>query len=390
MTVMIGLDAGYDPTWPAGFLYVRNVVRTLASLPSGERPEVRLLPVNTASIERLEDLFDHDFVSIAGGTSPKLMGRRLKRRFIQPLTGRPLDRAFTNLDATFPGFGRPIPRVTQVDWIPDFQHVHLRELFSDKEVRARDRRFASIAARRGVVVLSSDAARADFVDRYPDAAAEPRVWRFVTQLTEKERTGANPRPRFGLPDFFLHVANQFWAHKEHDTLFKALVRLRQTGLTPTVVCTGLMEDARNPGHVEDLIRFVEREGLGEQVRFLGMLDRADQISVMRYSAAVVQPSRFEGWSTVVEDAKAVGRPIVLSDLAVHREQEPGASFFQVGSAASLAATLEDVLPRLRPGPDEAVEAAARAATNERTVRAARLFVEIMNEAIAIDHTTAAE
>ena len=36
----------------------------------------------------------------------------------------------------------------------------------------------------------------------------------------------------------------------------------------------------------------------------------------------MQPSLFEGWSTVVEDAKCLNKFIFLSDLPVHREQNP--------------------------------------------------------------------
>jgi glycosyltransferase involved in cell wall biosynthesis len=58
------------------------------------------------------------------------------------------------------------------------------------------------------------------------------------------------------------------------------------------------------------------------------------------SVAVVNPSLFEGWSTTVEEARALGVPMVLSDLPVHKEQAEGiAHFFDRTSAASLANAL---------------------------------------------------
>jgi hypothetical protein len=41
---------------------------------------------------------------------------------------------------------------------------------------------------------------------------------------------------------------------------------------------------------------------------------------MKHAQAIIQPSLFEGWSTVVEDAKAMNQTIILSDLRVHKEQ----------------------------------------------------------------------
>jgi glycosyltransferase involved in cell wall biosynthesis len=81
---------------------------------------------------------------------------------------------------------------------------------------------------------------------------------------------------------------------------------------------------------------------------------------MRGSIAVLQPSLFEGWSTVVEDARVVGRPVILSDIAVHREQNPpGARFFAGESAVALARELGEAWSSYPAGPDSGREAAAR-------------------------------
>jgi glycosyltransferase involved in cell wall biosynthesis len=111
-----------------------------------------------------------------------------------------------------------------------------------------------------------------------------------------------------------------------------------------------------------------------------MVSRADQIEIFRKAAAVVQPSRFEGWSTVVEDAKAVGRPMLLSDIPVHLEQAPEETFFKVGSHEDLASVLEVMLLSLEPGPDKQSEAAAAEASADRGRRAAERFMEIAHEA----------
>jgi hypothetical protein len=41
---------------------------------------------------------------------------------------------------------------------------------------------------------------------------------------------------------------------------------------------------------------------------------------MKYALAVLQPSLFEGWSTVIEDAKSMNQWVIASDITVHREQ----------------------------------------------------------------------
>jgi hypothetical protein len=53
---------------------------------------------------------------------------------------------------------------------------------------------------------------------------------------------------------------------------------------------------------------------------LGLIDRRKQLKLMQHSKAVIQPSLFEGWSTVIEDAKALSKTVIASDIPVHKEQ----------------------------------------------------------------------
>jgi glycosyltransferase involved in cell wall biosynthesis len=89
---------------------------------------------------------------------------------------------------------------------------------------------------------------------------------------------------------------------------------------------------------------------------LALVPRADLLALMREAAVIIQPSRFEGWSTVVQDAKALARPVICSALAVHLEQAPGAlGFFDPDKPEELAAILATHWPALRSGGDESAE-----------------------------------
>jgi glycosyltransferase involved in cell wall biosynthesis len=69
----------------------------------------------------------------------------------------------------------------------------------------------------------------------------------------------------------------------------------------------------------------------------------DMMSLMRHAVAVINPSKFEGWSTTVEEAKSMGKAVVLSDIAVHKEQAPHrAAFFPADDAEMLARKLAEV------------------------------------------------
>ena len=66
---------------------------------------------------------------------------------------------------------------------------------------------------------------------------------------------------------------------------------------------------------------------------------------MKKSYAIVQPSLFEGWSTVVEDAKCLNKFIFLSNLNVHLEQNPrNVSYFDPRDESDLVDKLLNVIP----------------------------------------------
>lgn len=380
-TLRIGLEISDDPAWVAGLLYVKSLLTSLSRLPDGERPVVRLLPVDHGSVEAAQEIAGDSFASLAEGVGRawvvalRRVQRRLAPRSLAWVGGAP----FHDIDVLYPGLGRTVPGVRQIHWVPDLQHRHLPQMFDEGERARRDRRIQSIAERPGVVVLSSEAARRDYETFFGPSSADPQVLNFCSTITYGAITSA---PRVAdLPHWYLYTPNQFWKHKDHRTLFEALRLLReQTGQRPPLVCTGTQDDWRHPSYGPELMAFLREHDLASQVHLLGVLPRSQQISVFRNAAAVVQPSRFEGWSTVVEDARAVGRPLVLSDIDVHREQMPSARFFTTGSPSSLAGALAAAIEELPAGPDPEAEVAAAGETERRRVTLARRFVDIARHA----------
>jgi glycosyltransferase involved in cell wall biosynthesis len=242
---------------------------------------------------------------------------------------------------------------------------------------------AAVADTEGIVILSSRAALADFRQFFPMAKATPRVWSFHSLLKLSPLPENNALiSQLNLPLKYLYVPNQFWAHKNHGIIFQALRILRdEFDLCVFLVCTGAQVDTRNSLYYEQLLSGLVMDGLRDQVRILGLLPRDQQLAILRSCAAVVQPSLFEGWSTVVEDVRAIGRPLFLSDIAVHREQmQDTAFFFNPHSAQALARLIAKYWPSLCSGPDEVMENAAQLASTDLVLASARAFSAICREA----------
>lgn len=252
-------------------------------------------------------------------------------------------------------------------WIPDFQHRHLRHMFTRNGYWKRELGFqAEIAAGR-TIMLSSEDARRDCERFYPSTVGRTRAVRFAVPpgepptLAESRAVAA----RHALPEQFLFMPNQLSKHKNHLLVLDALALLRERGRSVVVVSSGKQLDERHPDHFPAVQARLEALGLHSELRMLGMIPYADLAALMRCSVALLNPSLFEGWSTPVEEARTLGVPLVLSDLSVHREQAgAAATYFQRHSAESLA----DALAAARPLPDRQREQRLAAARVEADMR----------------------
>ncbi len=246
-------------------------------------------------------------------------------------------------------------------WIPDFQHRYMPQYFSAQELEAREKAYSVMTRFSPLIVLSSKSAAADFARFYPDSVTKTRVLSFKSVMRESWRQGnpADIQAKYSLPDRFFLISNQFWQHKGHLTVINALKLLKDDGVNPVVVCTGEIHDRRQPGYADIVLRTIESFGLEKQIHLLGLIPKNDQIQLLRRSLALIQPSHFEGWSTVVEEARCLGKEMILSDFPVHLEQNPPRSlFFECSSPAALAEAQADYWKCLPPGPDMEREAQA--------------------------------
>lgn len=278
--------------------------------------------------------------------------------------------------------------VKTIGWIPDFQHVYLPQYYTEAERRNREDVFRSLAERADAVLLSSRTALAHFSAFAPGYVHKVRVVSFPSLFAFEPPCGdpSGSARHYNLPEKFALVANQFWVHKNHEIVVKALSLLRRMGTRMPVVMTGLPADHRDPSNqrLSRLLQEVAKNDLGGQVTFLGEIPREDLIDLMRTAAMIIQPSRFEGWSTVVQDAKALGRPLLCSDIPVHREQSPSAmGFFPCDEPEILADLLALHWNALDPGPNMAGEYSALVAEREFASRHGRSLLAVCREVASI-------
>ena len=275
--------------------------------------------------------------------------------------------------------------VTSIGWIPDFQHRHFPSLFSEREIIDRDRSLKGIYRHCDTILLSSEQARSDAYSFDPDCVTKLRVLPFVSDpipyLNKSDLTSLERR--YGFTGQYFHVPNHFWAHKNHRVIVDAISLLAAKGSSIQVLATGNTVDARQPEHFTQLMQYARRLGVSESFKSLGIVPYEDLVGLMRHACAIINPSLFEGWSTTVEEAKSLGKQIVLSSIPVHIEQSPErGTYFDPNNSKVLADGLLRILRHWDLVVEQAAEEKALAQLPDRQLRYGNSYQKIVLETIA--------
>jgi glycosyltransferase involved in cell wall biosynthesis len=381
----LGLLNLSDPLWTAGQTFTGLLANVL-----GGAPDVRITLLTDGQKAHVPGVksVELDRLVASQGLSDKIWRRLGRARPFDPLAEAVRQ---NGIDVVLPTFDSlPGVPAALVAWIPDFQHHHASDFFSVEDIRWRNEVAGRVGRDCNRVLFSSRDAESTFRSLHPQYAFRSAAIPFPSTLALKPLSGpadGTTREKYHLPEKFLFVPNQFWKHKNHPAVIRAIRILKDRGIYAHCVFSGLPHDSRDPlnGYLSRILQQICEEGLTGSISVLGFISRKELIDLFRTAALVVQPSLSEGWSTSVQDALALGRPLICSDLPVHREQAPDAlGFFPGNDPDALADMLATHWAALRAGPDAASEDAGLLRERECVSHYRNAMVRLCADAM-LDH-----
>jgi glycosyltransferase involved in cell wall biosynthesis len=306
-----------------GIIYIINVVKTLNFLDDDEKPEIFLF--YNPDLKKYLNEFDYPYLNLIEWPSPSIVNGNIsslllrKNVFVEKILSN------YSLDAVFPMHDFPVRTKTNVklvSWWADLQHKHYPAFFSKMQILGRNVRTRLILRNCDDLVVSSQDVLDDFARYYKlRKDLNVHVFPFVSVIDNLENINIDDlKTKYNLPDKYFLVSNQFHKHKNHKVLLLTLAKLKEMGIRKHIAFTGKFPGATDSPYLAELHRIIEDNRLQDQVTMLGVISRNDQLQIMKHSQAVLQPSLFEGWSTVIEDAKSLQVPVIASDLKVNIEQ----------------------------------------------------------------------
>jgi glycosyltransferase involved in cell wall biosynthesis len=342
--VKLALLFNFNPKWTGGIIYLVNISRILKFLEPADRPE--LLVFYPKHLKKYVDEIDYehvqkiewDFPSIYTGFVKSLLRR--ENVFISELSRK------YNPDVIFPMHNYPVKSKTypaELCWYADLQHKYYPEFFTKVKRMERDLRIRYILKNAKHIVVSSHDVKNDFYKFYhvPDTL-KFHVYHFVSIIEGLPDVPIGELlEKYKLPANYFMVSNQFHKHKNHKVVFEALAKLKSKGVNVCVAITGRFPSEPNSPYLKELHDLINNHNLHENIALLGLIPRGEQLLLMKYAQAIIQPSLFEGWSTVIEDARSLQVPVIAADLKVNIEQlEERGFYFNPKDADALASLME--------------------------------------------------
>jgi len=239
-------------------------------------------------------------------------------------------------DATVLSFETRVPYVMAIH---DLQHrlqPEFPEISANGEWERREYKFRNGTRYATLLLADSEIGREDILNFYGAYGVTPdrvKVLPFLpasyltVNVPEEERQRV--RTAYQLPERYLFYPAQFWPHKNHARIVKAIALLKQEhSVKIPLVLVGSHTGEIGEEVFNDAILLASQFGLENEIRYLGYVPDVDISGLYAEAMALVMPTFFGPTNIPVLEAWALGCPVLTSDIRGIREQ--------VGDAAILA------------------------------------------------------
>ena len=271
----IGLFYESYSTLPAYVIYIQNILKTLCLVDDKMKPIIVILHMEDSPINEIRDI-NYPYMEfyklndIYGSFYKRVLnkiGRLCLNKNISPF----VDPTFPkDLNVIFPYKKRlEVEYVKRkIVWKPDFQEYHLPIYFNNNELINNHDMFKELFKQEVGIVLSSEDAYRDYLLFFPNNKTEVFLLKFISYLPNFSNIDIlNLKTKYNVNQNYFVVSNQFWPHKNHLTILKALrfYLNKHDGCNFKILFTGKTSSSRDPELFNKLQFYISNHNLDNYV-----------------------------------------------------------------------------------------------------------------------------
>lgn len=114
---------------------------------------------------------------------------------------------------------------------------------------------------------------------------------------------------------YMFYPAQFWKHKNHEILVRAIVKLKKKGIHVKFVFVG-----SDKGNLDNIKALISDEGVEDNIEILGFVPDSDMYMLYKNARAMVMPSIFGPTNIPPLEAMYMGCPVAVSNRYAMPEQ----------------------------------------------------------------------
>jgi glycosyltransferase involved in cell wall biosynthesis len=195
------------------------------------------------------------------------------------------------------------------------------------EINNRDYMYMNACRFATLILVDSEVGKADVLRFYGDFIAEDRIriLPYYPPIVRRQMpsTGdlARVRDKYGLPVRYFFYPAQFWPHKNHELILRALrlIADETTDVVHVVVC-GSYADFNRALNFQKLEALAKDLNITDRFHYLGIVPDEDMAELYLMSDGLVMPTFFGPTNVPPLEAWHFGRPVITSDIRGLREQ----------------------------------------------------------------------
>jgi glycosyltransferase involved in cell wall biosynthesis len=269
--------------------------------------------------------------------------RKIKKRYI-PLNMENIDIREINYNLTslcksskldfiiFP-LGSPLPAIDipYITFVPDLQHklqAHFPEISDNNGCFYREKNFRNQIKYATSIIVDSETGKNDVLYYYSKYGAKPEqvfILPYQPFCKLKQKISIDEAKlilqKYDLPEQFFFYPAQFWSHKNHLRIVKAVKLIKERfNINISLVFTGSKTTCYREKVFAELMDFCKNNNLENQVIYLGYVSDNELSALYRLAKALIMPTFFGPSNIPVIEAWAMGCPVIYSNIRGLREQ----------------------------------------------------------------------
>lgn len=201
-----------------------------------------------------------------------------------------------------------IPTVATIFDLMHKYETNFPEVSGKKQVGLRDHHYKMLCKYCTAILVDSMVGKDHVLESYKAKGNDIHILPYIAPNYDINcKNNPSLFTKYNIPDKFIFYPAQFWKHKNHKGLLKAIKHLKDGELVVNLVLVGSNKNTK-------LKPYIEKLNLQKQVYILNYVSNAELVALYKKATALVMPTFFGPTNIPQLEAFMLGCPVITSNI----------------------------------------------------------------------------